>query len=146
MLRHFMKSWHLNIWEVKIWLSHERKKLSKWNKKTLFLVAQVPLLDMQNKLAKIYWTQPLKLKTYFQILKSTLKNFLEIIFLEIVFSNSREHTLNSQFLSFLILSLKILWGRPSRCLNKILMHLIWFDSCNSYLNLFVKILYLHAWL
>ena len=29
MLRHLMASWHLNIWKVKIWLSQERKELSK---------------------------------------------------------------------------------------------------------------------
>ena len=33
MLGHLMMPWHLNIWKVKIWLSQERKELSKWNKK-----------------------------------------------------------------------------------------------------------------
>ena len=41
MLRHLMASWHLNIWKFKIWLSQERKELSKWNKKTFFLDSQV---------------------------------------------------------------------------------------------------------
>ena len=36
-----MTSWHLNIWKFKIWLSQERNELSKWNKKTFFLVSQV---------------------------------------------------------------------------------------------------------
>ena len=36
-----MTSWHLNIWKVKLWLSPERKKLLKQNKKALFLVANV---------------------------------------------------------------------------------------------------------
>ena len=36
-----MTSWHLNIWKVKIWLSQKRIELSKWNKKTFFLVSQV---------------------------------------------------------------------------------------------------------
>ena len=27
-----MTSWHLNIWKSKIWLSQERKELSRWNK------------------------------------------------------------------------------------------------------------------
>ena len=31
----------MNIWKVKIWLSQERKELSKWNKKIFFLVSQV---------------------------------------------------------------------------------------------------------
>ena len=38
---HFMTSWHLNIWKVKIWLSSEREELSKQNKKTLSLVSKV---------------------------------------------------------------------------------------------------------
>ena len=32
-----MTSWHLNIWQVKIWLSQEQKELSKLNKKILVL-------------------------------------------------------------------------------------------------------------
>ena len=36
-----MKSYHLNTWKVKIWLSQEQKELSKWNKKTFLLVSQV---------------------------------------------------------------------------------------------------------
>ena len=31
--RHLMTSWHLNIWKYKIWLSQERKELSKWKEK-----------------------------------------------------------------------------------------------------------------
>ena len=37
MLRHLMTSWRLNIWKLKIWLSQERKELSKWNKKHSYL-------------------------------------------------------------------------------------------------------------
>ena len=33
MLGHFMTSWHLNTWKVKMWLSQERKELSRLNKK-----------------------------------------------------------------------------------------------------------------
>ena len=51
MLRHLMKSWHLNIWKIKIWLSQERKKLLKWNKKRFSLLHKCSLLDLQNKLA-----------------------------------------------------------------------------------------------
>ena len=40
MLRHLMTSKNLNIWEVKICLSQERKKLPKWNKKRVFIVPQ----------------------------------------------------------------------------------------------------------
>ena len=40
---YLMTSQHLNIWKVKIWLSQERKELSKWNKKTFFLLSQVLL-------------------------------------------------------------------------------------------------------
>ena len=36
-----MTPWHLNIWKNKIWLSKEWKELSKWNKKTFFIVSQV---------------------------------------------------------------------------------------------------------
>ena len=54
-----MTQWHLNIWKVKIWLPQERKELSKWNKKHFFLFQKFSLLDIQNKLAKMYRTQPL---------------------------------------------------------------------------------------
>ena len=53
MLRHLMTSWHLNIWKIKIWLSQERKELSKWNKKHFSLFHKCSLLDIQNKLAKM---------------------------------------------------------------------------------------------
>ena len=33
MVRQLTTSWHLNIQKVKIWLSRERKELSKWNEK-----------------------------------------------------------------------------------------------------------------
>ena len=45
MLKHFMTSWHLNIWKVKIWLSQKRKELSKWNKKHFSLFQKCSLLD-----------------------------------------------------------------------------------------------------
>ena len=53
MFRHLMTSWHLNIWKLKIWLSQERKELSKWNKKHFSLFHKCSLLDVQNKLAKM---------------------------------------------------------------------------------------------
>ena len=68
MLRHLMTSWDLNIWTFKIWLSLERKKLSKWNKEHFFLVSQVLSLRYTKQTSKnvadktfkvqnmIYWT------------------------------------------------------------------------------------------
>ena len=53
--------WHLNTWKVKIWLSHKRKELSKWNKNHFSLFHKCSLLDIQNKLAKMQRTQPLML-------------------------------------------------------------------------------------
>ena len=52
-LRHLMTSWHLNTWKVKIWLSQERKGLSKWNEKHFSLFQKCYLSDIQFKLAKI---------------------------------------------------------------------------------------------
>ena len=48
-LRHLMMSWHLNIWEVKIWLSQERKELSMWNEKHFLLFQNCSLLDIASK-------------------------------------------------------------------------------------------------
>ena len=59
MLSHLMMSWDLNIWQVKIWLSREPKRLLKWNKKNIFPCFMGSLSDIQNKLAKMYQTQPL---------------------------------------------------------------------------------------
>ena len=61
MVRHLITSWHLNIWKVKIWLSQERKELSKWNKKHFSSFHKCSLLDVKNKLAKMYRTQPLNI-------------------------------------------------------------------------------------
>ena len=73
MPRHFMTSWLLNIWNVKIWLSQEQKEFSKWNKKHLPLFHKCSLLDWQNKLATMQWTQPLTMLFFIIILK-ILKN------------------------------------------------------------------------
>ena len=70
MLGPFMTSWHLNTWKDKIWLSYERKKLSKWNKKYFFLFHKCPSLDLQNKLAKMQRTQPLSSATTNPLLSS----------------------------------------------------------------------------
>ena len=62
MLEHLITSLHLNIWKVKIWLSQERKKLLKRNKKRFSLFHNCSPLHPQNTLAKMSRTQPLKLK------------------------------------------------------------------------------------
>ena len=51
----------LNIWKVKTQLSQEQKEPSKWNQKHPSLSQKCPLLDTQNKLAKMQQTQPLKI-------------------------------------------------------------------------------------
>ena len=63
MLRQMMTSWHLNTSKVKIWLSQERKELSKelW-KKHFSLFLKCSPLDIQNKLAKMSRTQPLRIR------------------------------------------------------------------------------------
>ena len=58
----------MNIWKIKIWLSQERKELSRRNKKHSSLLHRCYLLDIKNRLAKMQWTQPLK--------TLTLKNFM----------------------------------------------------------------------
>ena len=70
-LRRFMTTWHLNIWKVKIWLSQEWKELSKWNKKHFYLFLKRSLLDIQNKLAKMWWTGPLQRQKRFWDLPQT---------------------------------------------------------------------------
>ena len=68
MLRHLMTSWLLNIWKFKIWLSQEWKTLWKCNKKYFSLFHKFSLLHIQNKLVKMYQTQPLKaIKNYMQM-------------------------------------------------------------------------------
>ena len=52
MLGYLMISLHLNIWKVKIWLSQEWEKLSKWNKKICFLVSQVPSFRLTKQTCK----------------------------------------------------------------------------------------------
>ena len=52
MFGYLIMSWHLNIWKVKIWLSQEWEKLSKWNKKKISLFHKCPHSDLQNKLPK----------------------------------------------------------------------------------------------
>ena len=46
-----MTSWHLNIWKVQIWLSHERKELWKWNGKHL-LASEVLFLKLTKETRK----------------------------------------------------------------------------------------------
>ena len=50
MVRYLMKSWHLNIWKVKIWLSQEQKELLDWNKKQFFLFQKCSLLEITSKI------------------------------------------------------------------------------------------------
>ena len=61
MLRHFMMSWHLNTWKVKIWLSQEWKELSKGSKKHFSLFHKLSLFDTQNKLQNVADTTSLVL-------------------------------------------------------------------------------------
>ena len=61
MLGHLMNLRHLNIWKVKIWLSQEQKRLSRWNKKHSSLFYKCSLLDIKNRLAKMQRTQPLNI-------------------------------------------------------------------------------------
>ena len=53
MPRHLMTSWHLNVCKIKIWLSQERKELSKWNKNYFSLFYRCSLLDIQNTSKKV---------------------------------------------------------------------------------------------
>ena len=55
-----MTSWHLTIWELTIRLFQEQKEISKWKKKRFSLLHKCSLLDIQNRLAKMLWTQPLR--------------------------------------------------------------------------------------
>ena len=50
MLRNLMRSWHLNTWKIKIWLSQEEKELSK---KDFSFFQKWSLLHIQNKLGKM---------------------------------------------------------------------------------------------
>ena len=59
MLRHLMTSWHANIWKVKTWL-FQRTKRTLENKKYFSLFLECSFLDIQNKLAKLWRTQPLR--------------------------------------------------------------------------------------
>ena len=92
MLKHLMTSWHLNIWKVKIWLSQERKELSKWNKMHFSLFHKCSLLDIQNKLAKMWQTQLLRSFCYTASL--ILGGFMtvellwvDILLIDIIFKN-----------------------------------------------------------
>ena len=58
----------LAIWWNEVWISkilildfREWKELLKWNKKHFSLFHKYFLLDLKNKLAKMLWTQPLKM-------------------------------------------------------------------------------------
>ena len=67
MLRHLMTS---------IWLSQERKELSKWNEKHSSLFLKCSLLDIKNKLAKMQWTQPLSKLGFFMECFTAFLTFL----------------------------------------------------------------------
>ena len=81
-----MTSWHSNIWKGKIWLSQERKELSKWIK-TSFLVSCL-LCFRQNKLAKMKRTKSLK---------EQLEGLLQVA-IHFIYVHSRRNTRWKQFL------------------------------------------------
>ena len=91
MLRHLMTSWHLNIWKVKIWISLERKELSKWTKKHFSLFHKCYLFGIQNKPAKLYRTQPLTtvfLQKNYTLWVSYIHSLSETIFtIKLTFQN-----------------------------------------------------------
>ena len=66
-----MMSWDLNIWKFEIWLTQEWKELLNWNQKQFSLFHKSSLLGIQNKLVKMWWTQPVRVTFLFLIPCST---------------------------------------------------------------------------
>ena len=97
-LGNLIRSWYLNIWKVKVWLSQEQKELSKWNKKHSSLFHKCSPLDFENWLVSTYKTGLIELRFLDERQNFTFTNLAQSIKKD------------------LKQVLKQLWGNPAECL------------------------------